>query len=65
MSTCRADANGLILKASVTKSTKLLILGSTKGTAETSKQKAARKHGTRITTEAEIDELEHMVRQAA
>lgn len=55
-----------MLKSAVTKSTKLLILGSTKGTAETSKQKAARKYGTHILHKPdEIQELEEAVQQAA
>lgn len=62
---CRAEAHSLVLKGSVSKSTKLLILGSTKGTEETSKQKTARKYGTRtIYKDDEIQELEQLVQQA-
>ena len=63
---CRAEALGLVLKGSVAKSTKLLILGSTKGTSETSKQKTARKYGTpRLCKDDDIQELERMVQQTS
>lgn len=65
MARCRAKAQGLVVKSAVTKSTKLLIVGDTKGRAETSKQKAAKKHGTRILIEdPEIQAFEQLVQQS-
>jgi NAD-dependent DNA ligase len=63
--TRRAEAHNLVLKGSVTKSTKLLIVGSTKGTTETSKQTAAKTYGTNIIDKNdEIEELERLIQQA-